>query len=192
MGEHSNSNGSYYNTMYYWHLGCPNGNCSAVQNMLDDVWFQVASGDRIQQLEFDPDLFDDSGNYEYFGSVACEMNGTTSGTWRVWDMAGQQKTGNGWTSTSIPCSISQGQWHHLQLYITYNTSGSGCPNSFPCYTYKTLVFDGSTVFQNLNWSYNAGTGSYNHSTNVQQQIDNFNAANVNNTVYYDNYNLWIW
>ena len=191
LGENSVSNGDYYNTMYYTHLGCPNNNCSAVGNMLDDVWFQVKSGDSIQQLEFDPDLYDDSGKWEYFGSVACQMNGGTSGTWFVWDMASQQKTGQGWTSTSIPCSISQGAWHHLQLYVTVNTSGSGCPNSAPCYTYKTLVFDGSTVFENLNWSYNAGTGSFGHAVNVQQQIDNF-PHNDNNWVYYDNYELWVW
>ncbi|HEX4784827.1 MAG TPA: hypothetical protein VH350_10820 [Candidatus Sulfotelmatobacter sp.] len=192
LGENSDSSGDYYNTMYYWHLGCPNNNCSAVGNMLDDVWFQVKSGDSIQQLEFDPDLFDDSGRWEYFGSVACQMNGGTSGTWYVWDMASQQKSGKGWTSTSIPCTITQGAWHHLQLYVTVNTSGSGCPNSAPCYTYKTLVFDGSTVFENLNWSYNAGTGSYGHTVNVQQQIDNFKASPANNTVYYDNYELWVW
>jgi hypothetical protein len=192
MEQNSSSSGLYYDTMYYRHLSCPNGACSAVRNMLVDVWFDVAQGDDIQQLEFDPDLYDDSGKYKYFGTVACTMNGTNSGTWYVWNMAAQQQSGDGWVSTSISCTIAQGQWHHLQLYVTVNTTGNGCPNSVPCYTYETLAFDGATVFQNLGWSYNAGTGSYTHTVNIEQQIDNFNAQNVSNTVYYDNYNLWVW
>jgi hypothetical protein len=163
-----------------------------MQNMLLDEWFQVAPGDDIQQLEFDPDLFDASGKYEYFGTVACRMNGTNSGDWYLWNMAAQQQSGQGWVATSYPCTISQGAWHHLQLYVTLNTTGSSCPNSVPCYTYNTFVFDGATVFKNLGWSYNAGTGSYTPTLNVEQQIDNFDSQNVSNTVYYDNYYLWVW
>jgi len=194
MAEYSSSTGVYYNTMYYQHLGCPNNNCSAVQNMLLDEWFFSAPSpsNGIQQLEFDPDLYDNSG-YEYFGTVACQMNGTDSGTWYVWNMAVAGKGGQGWTSTSRSCTIAPQQWHHLQLYVTYNSSGSGCPNSVPCYTYQTLVFDGTTVFQNLGWSYNAWQLSGATPTvNVEQQIDNFNAQDVANTVYYDNCDLWVW
>ncbi|HKF50530.1 MAG TPA: hypothetical protein VKB38_24410 [Terracidiphilus sp.] len=189
--QYSASSGIYYNTMYYQHLGCPPISCDSVQNMLVDEWFLPAPSpsDGFQQLEFDPDLYDTNG-YEYFGSVACEMDGGSSGTWKVWDMGGSHN----WVSTSRACTIQPQQWHHLQLYVTYNTSGSGCPNSVPCYTYQTMTFDGATVFQNLGWSYNAQklSGQVTATLNIEQQIDNFHAQNVANTVYYDNYNLWVW
>jgi hypothetical protein len=189
MAEYSSSNDVNYNTMFYQHLGCPSGGCDAAGNMIDDLWFFPAPSPSsgFQQMEFDPDLYDTNG-YEYQGSVACEMDGTDAGTWRVWNMAL-----DAWTSTSRSCTIAPQQWHHLQLYVTYNTTGSGCPNSVPCYTYKTLVFDGSTVFDNLDWSYNAvKLSSFTTTLNVQQQIDNFKTGDVANTVYYDNYNLWVW
>ncbi|UWZ86431.1 hypothetical protein [Occallatibacter riparius] len=191
LAEYSDSSGIYYNTMYYNHLGCPGIGCDAVKNMLLDEWMypKPSPSNGFQQLEFDPDLYDTNG-YEYFGSVACDMSGGSSGTWKVWDMGG----GQGWISTSRSCTMQPNQWHHLQLYVTYNVTGIGCPNSVPCYTYKTMTWDGATVFQNLGWSYNAKkiASSGNGTLNVEQQIDNYPAQGVNNTVYYDNYNLWVW
>jgi hypothetical protein len=185
--EYSASNDDNYNTMYYQHLGCPSGGCEAVGNMIDDLWFFPAPSpsNGFQQLEFDPDLYDTNG-YEYQGSVACDMNGTDSGTWKVWSMVG------GWISTSRSCTIAPQQWHHIQWNVTYDTSGSGCPNNVPCYTYETLVFDGVTVFSDLGWSYNATKPLGTATVNVQQQVDNFKTNSVANTVYYDNYNLWVW
>jgi hypothetical protein len=194
MAQYSASSDDYYNTMYYQYLGCPSSGCDAIGDMVLDEWFYPAPSpsNGFQQLEFDPDLYDTNA-YEYFGSVACQMNGTDAGTWYVWNMAVFEKGGAGWVSTSRSCTIAPNQWHHLQLYVTYNTSGSGCPNSVPCYTYETMAFDGSTVFQNLGWSYNAWQLSKATTTvNVQQQIDNFDTADVANTVYYDNYNLSVW
>jgi hypothetical protein len=189
MAEYAASNNYYYDILYYQYLGCPSGGCEAVGNMIDDFWFYTAPSpsNGFQQLEFDPDLYDSYG-YEYQGSVACRMNGTDAGTWYVWDM-----NTNSWVSASRSCTITPQQWHHLSWNVAFNTSGSGCPNSVPCYTYKTLVFDGTTVFSNLGWSYNADKlSSYTTTVNVQQEIDNFDAANVANHVYYDNYNLWVW
>lgn len=188
------SAGSYFNTMFYRHLGCPNNNCNAIQNMLEDVWFQPTSVQNVQQLEFDPDLFD-TANYEYFGTVACRLQGTSAGHWFVWNMSGsgtnpQGTNGNGaWVVTPYTCTattVAAGAWHHVQLYITFDTVNK-------TYSYQTLAFDGVTVFQNLGQLYHAYQlpMTQTPTVNIEQQIDNSN-VNGTNSAYYDNYNLSVW
>jgi hypothetical protein len=199
------SNGTYWNTLFYRHLGCPTptntATCNTVQNMLEDVWFEPTSTTNIQQLEFDPDLYD-TNNYEYFGSVACRLEPTNQWTWYLWNMSGSSSspgsstspssaTGTGtWVPTPYACTpttIQGGVWHHLQLYVTYNTSTQQ-------YAYQTLVFDGATVFTNLNVTYHALQlpAGQTPTINIEQQIDNNSNTNATSTVHYDNYNLWVW
>src|SRR5579864_443760 len=178
------SAGSFWNILGYRHLGCPNSDCAAVQNMLEDMWFDPATVSDVQQLEFDPDLF--NAGYKYFASVACRLKGDNPNFWYLWNSAA-----NTWEPTSYPCTaltIAPGTWHHFQLYATFDTSNR-------TYAYQTFVYDGVTVFQNLGQSYNAllcPMNSCSTSTvNIEQQIDN-DGNNPTNTVYYDNYNLWVW
>lgn len=176
------SGGSLWNTMYYRHLGCPSGNCAAVQNMLEDMWFQTVSVADIEQLEFDPDLY--NNNLKYFASVACRLKGTNPGFWYLWNSAG-----GFWDQTSFPCTpttLAPGTWHHLQLYATFDPSNK-------TYAYQTFVFDGTTVFHDLNKSYSPYLvpGGATSTVNIEQQIDN-DANNPTNSVYYDDYNLWVW
>ncbi|PYP92671.1 MAG: hypothetical protein DMG65_03190 [Candidatus Angelobacter sp. Gp1-AA117] len=176
------STGTGFNTMYYRHLGCPNNNCAAVKNMLEDMYFQPASTTNIEQLEFDPDLY--NAGFKYFASVACRLKGTNSGFWYLWNSAGDF-----WDATTFPCTASTilaGNWHHFQLYVTFDTSTQS-------YTYQTFVFDGTTVFQNLGKTYSAlNLHNTATNTNIEQQIDNDSSTNPTNSVYYDKYNLWIW
>jgi hypothetical protein len=175
--------GSFWDTMYYRPLGCPTSGCGAVQNMLVDLWFYPQSTNNLQQLEFDPDLI--NATYAYFGSVACQLIGTDAGHWQLWDEA----NGN-WVATTYPCTastIAAGTWHHLQLYVTFSTANLN-------YAYQTLVFDGTTVFQNLGQTFGAKlepTWTTNE-VNIEQQIDNNNNVGASTTVNYDSYNLWVW
>jgi hypothetical protein len=174
------SSGSWWNTLFYRHLGCPNSDCSAVKNMLEDMWFQTVSVTDLQQLEFDPDLY--NGGLKYFASVACRLKGTNPGFWYLWNSAA-----NSWALTSFPCNattIAPGTWHHFQLYVTFDTSTQS-------YAYQTFVFDGATIFQNLNKSYNALSVGGTATVNIEQQIDN-DGNNPTNSAYYDKYNLWVW
>jgi len=183
MGQ--TSNGSYFNTMYYRHLGCPSAGCTGVSNFLDDVWFYVPStAAHLQALEFDPDVYD--GSYEYFMSMQCD---SASGKWRFWDMAAGKWTVQSSSGGTIPtynCGLlsQTNQWHHLQLYGTMNYSAK-------TYTYQTFVIDGVTVYSNIGNTYDAKTYSGGETLNIEQQIDNNSSAGTN-TVYYDNYNLWVW
>lgn len=178
------SAGSFWNTLGYRHLGCPNIGCGAVQNMLEDMWFDTATVSDVQQLEFDPDLF--NAGYKYFASVACRLKGNNPSFWYLWNSAADT-----WEQTSYPCTastIAPGTWHHFQLYATFDTSNH-------TYAYQTFVYDGTTIFQNLGQSYNAllcpNNSCSTATVNIEQQIDN-DGNNPTNTVYYDNYNLWVW
>jgi hypothetical protein len=205
--------GTYCNVLKYQYVSCPTSNgvsndCDAVQNMVLDEWFQPASLTDTQQLEFDPDIYD-SQTYKYFGSIACRLLGSTTpadqvpGYWYLWNATGIAPTssnpagdptatgGTGaWVKTSYPCNsspddVTAGAWHHIQLYVTFNTSDH-------TYTYQTFVFDGHTVFQGLGAYYYAlKLGTATEDANVEQQIDN-GPDDPTTTVYYDNQNLWIW
>lgn len=178
-----NSEGTYWNTLYYLHLGCPSEGCAAVSNILEDMYFQTTSTSDMQGSEFDPDLYD--GTYEYFASLQCRLIGTDAGNWFLWNMSA-----NRWEMTNYPCTaatLAPGSWHHFQLYATFNTTAH-------TYTYKTFVFDGVTVFQDLGTTYEASPLHGSKSLNIEQQIDNGGETNPvpNNTNYYDRINLWAW
>lgn len=183
MGQ--TSTGSYFNTMYYRHLGCPSGGCTSATNFLDDVWFYVpATTTHLQALEFDPDAYD--GSYEYFMSMQCD---SASGKWRFWDMAAGAWTVQNASGDTIPtysCSLltKTNQWHHFQLYGTMDFASH-------TYTYETFVVDGVTVYDNIANTYSAKSYSGTPTLNIEQQIDNNSTAGTN-TVYYDNYNLSVW
>ena len=178
------SAGSFWNTLGYRHLGCPNIGCGGVQNMLEDMWFDPTAVSDVQQLEFDPDLF--NAGYKYFASVACRLKGNNPNFWYLWNSAA-----NTWEPTSYPCTastIAPGKWHHFQLYATFDTANR-------TYAYQTFVYDGTPIFQNLSQSYNAllcpNNSCSTATVNIEQQIDN-DGNNPTNTVYYDNYDLWVW
>lgn len=199
------STGANFNTMYYLHLGClTNGGCDAVQNMLEDMWFQPASNQTVQQFEFDPDLFD-TQKHKYFATVACRLVGTNAMYWFLWNSVGNgdgtianQGLNNGsgaWDQTPFPCTlttVAAGAWHHLQLHVTFDTNSKR-------YAYQTFVYDGVSVFSNYNQSFGAYTltpqetaNGYNAAINIEQQIDNTSAATSQNSVFYDNYTLSVW
>jgi hypothetical protein len=178
-----NSEGTYWNTLYYLHLGCPSNGCAAVSNILEDMYFQTTSTSDMQGSEFDPDLFD--GTYEYFASLQCRLVGTDAGNWFLWNMSA-----NRWEMTNYPCTaatLAPGSWHHFQLYATFNTTAH-------TYTYETFIFDGVTVFQDLGTTYEASPLQGSKALNIEQQIDNGGETNPvpNNTNYYDRINLWAW
>jgi hypothetical protein len=176
--------GAACNILNYRAIKCPNISCDSVQSMLLDEWFYPESTADVEQFEFDPDLFD-TNNYEYFGSVACRLQGTNPGHWYTWNMAG-----NSWyemTSTTCTAStVAAGKWHHLQLYVTFDTSNQ-------TYTYQTFVFDGVTEFENLGLPFSATHPSYQatETVNVEQQIDNAGTDSTD-TAIYDDDNLWVW
>ena len=176
------ANGAYWDTLYYRHLGCPTSGCGGVQNMLVDMWFYPQSTNNLQQLEFDPDLFFNQAAYK--GSIACRLIGASAGHWFLWDTLN-----NSWVATSYPCdasTVSAGTWHHLQLYVTFNTSTQK-------YAYQTFVYDGATVFQNLGQSFSPRSEpGWSDDVNIEQQIDNNSNAGASTTVNYDSYFRWVW
>lgn len=96
------------------------------------------------------------------------------------------KNSSGGTITTYPCSLLKqtNQWHHLQLYGTMNFAAK-------TYTYESFAVDGIKIFENLDNTYDAIANSGTATLNIEQQIDN-NSSAGSNTVYYDNYNLWVW
>ncbi len=166
-------------------FGVAGPECATISNVLDDLYFYIPeSTNQLQALEFDPDLY--SGGYEYFISMQCD---SVSGNWRFWDMAS-----NNWTALNAsggpipvyPCVVltQTGAWHHLQLYGTIDQQNQ-------TYAYETFVLDGVTVYKNLGNTYPAKPSSQPSEINIEQQIDNNSSATAN-TVYYDDYNFWVW
>ena len=159
--------------------------CASVSNFLDDLYFYIpASTNGLQALEFDPDLY--SGGYEYFMSMQCD---SVSGDWRFWDMATNSwmiLNGSGGTIPVYPCAVltKTGSWHHFQLYGTISQSNH-------TYTYQTFVFDDVTIYKTLGNTYPAKASSQPSEINIEQQIDN-NSTAISNTVYYNDYNFWVW
>ena len=165
------SNGNGFNTMYYRHLGCPNGSCTAVNGMTEDEDFYIPSAsNHLQALEFDPDLYD--GSYEYFASVQCD---SASGFWRFWN-------GSAWATSSYACSIltATNTAHHMHLETVFDTTAH-------TYGINKMVVDGTTVCTSCS-SYSAVTNSGAATVNIEQQIDN-NSSATSNSVYYSNLSL---
>lgn len=162
------SNGVSFNTMYFRHLGCPGGSCTAVTGMTEDQDFYIPSTTtHLQALEFDPDLFD--GSFEYFASVQCD---SASGKWRFWNMAGST-----WVPSAFTCSVltATNTPHHMHLETVFNTTAH-------TYGISKMVVDGVTVCTSCS-SYSALANTGTATVNIEQQIDNDSTA-VSNVVYY--------
>jgi hypothetical protein len=192
------STGASYDTLGYLHITpCPTTQCANLTNYLDDFWLYIPASDNgtLRALEFDPDLFIGGTTSTTFKmSMQCD---SASGNWQFWN----EKTGH-WiprdatsgdpTAPTYPCAMStsqdqwkSGNWHHFQLYGQMNDETGGT------YTYQTLVLDGEAVFQNLGLICDSSSAVSGVELNVEQQIDNETTAGTN-SVYYDNYNFWVW
>jgi hypothetical protein len=171
------SNGNSFNTLYFRHLGCPDGDCTTYNNFLVDLWFYppTTTTTHVQAFEFDPDLY--LAGYGYFASVQCDY---ASGKWRLYDT-----NGHAWVTTTYTCTLATNTWHHLQLYVTLD-------NVAHTYTYMTFYVDDASIFTNLGTTYSAKNGGYAlQSLNIEQQIDNDSSATAT-TAYYDNYFFSVW
>jgi hypothetical protein len=188
------STGASFNTLGYRHLGCPSDDCTGLSYFLDDLWLYIPSSDNgtLRALEFDPDLF--TGSTWFKMSMQCD---SASGDWEFWNEATNhwipRDAGSGDPDApKIPCAMTgsqdqwkAGSWHHYQLYGTMDDETGGT------YTYETLVLDGTTVYKNLGLVCNSLADSQGQEVNIEQQIDNESTAGTN-SIYYDNYNLWVW
>lgn len=173
--------------------------CSTLSNALEDNYYYIPSGNTLMAFEFDPDLF--QGTFQYVASMQCDVDPSSAapGQWRFWQSFAGTNASTGvpygtWLTkpgSSYSCTAAQAtnQWHHYQLYITYNQTNN-------TYSYQTFVIDGVVVFQNLNYTFAA---SPNHAVasifTIQHQIDNMQSTSrttPGNTIYYDQYNLSVW
>ena len=146
------NSGVWANALWWQKLGA-NDN---VHNFLWDFYFQVDNSSQkgAQALEFD--AFQFVHGYNYMIGTECNIKG--GAVWDTWN-----GTSGKWAHTKIPCSgFSPNTWHHIQWYMTTNTSAH-------TYTYVTLVVDGKPYAVNitqhakdLGWSDNMG---------VQFQLD---------------------
>lgn len=174
-----------WNTLGYQHLGCPSGGCTSVSNFLEDMWFYIpSSSTALQATEYDPGVYD--GTYKSFASMQCDSN---SGDWRFWNSAANSWTILSSTGGTLPvykCNIlsEEYSWHHYQLYVTMNFTSHTI-------TYETFVVDGVTVYSDIANKYDALAYAGTPTINIEQQIDN-HTADVTDSEYLDNYNLWVW
>ena len=169
-GEFSNS-GIWANALWWQKVGAHN----SVHNFLWDFWVYLDSSSQhaAQALEFD--AFQFVGGYNYMIGSQCNY---AAGVWDTWDEASGH-----WIHSSISCPrFSANNWHHIQWYMTTNTSTHK-------YTYVTLVVDGHSTAvnvthsaKNLQWSDNLG---------VQWQLD-VNASGQGYHEWVDSATLTIW
>ena len=189
------STGAGVDTLGYRNLGCPTSYCQGISNFVDDFWLYLPTSDngQLRALEFDPDVFD--GEYWFKMSMQCD---SATGDWQFWDeqwghwlprdyVQGEDPS----KPPAIPCAMTTSQdqwktgaWHHYQLYGKMDLSAQ-------TYTYETLVLDGVTVYQNIGVTYQPKQDSEGQTANIEQQIDNETNATAS-SVYYDNYNFWMW
>ena len=145
------NSGVWANALWWQKLGAHNN----VHHLLWDFYFRLDSNSShaTQALEFD--AFQFVHGYNYMIGTQCDYG---SGKWDTWDAhAGR------WVASSLSCPrFSTNTWHHVQWYMTTNTSAH-------TYTFVTLVVDGNArsvnvthSAKNLGWSDNLG---------VQFQLD---------------------
>lgn len=139
------NSGVWANALWYHKVGAHD----SLHHFLWDLYFYVDSNSQhsAQALEFD--VFQFVGGYNYMMGTQCDYG---YGVWDTWD------TYNGrWVRSSIPChKFSAGTWHHLQWYMTDNTSTHK-------YTFVTMAVDGNVIPVNITrtaryngWSHNLG------------------------------------
>ncbi len=166
-------------------------NCATVSNILLDERFYIPASPgltHVQAAEFDPDLF--NGAHQFFPSLQCRLQGANPGLWYFWNMLTvnwEVTNSSGGTIPTYPCTattIAAGAWHHLQLYAQFNQTTNQ-------YIYQTFVYDGVTVFHNLNNPYPAGNLASSPFMNVENQCD-LDATAGTCTIYYDDMSVTYW
>ena len=165
------NSGVWANALWWQKVGANNG----VRNFLWDFWVYLDSNSLHSGQALEYDMFQFVGGYNYMIGTQCDYG---AGKWDTWD----ESSGH-WIHSNITCNkFSANTWHHIQWYVTTNTSNH-------TYTYHTLVVDGqpSTVnithnAKNLGWSDNIG---------VQWQLD-VNASGQGFHQWVDTASLAIW
>ncbi len=165
------NSGVWGNALFWQKVGAND----SVHNFLWDFWVYLDgnSQNAAQALEFD--AFQFVRGYNYMIGTECVY---PSGKWDTWDEASGH-----WVQSSLTCPrFSPNTWHHIQWYMTTNTSAH-------TYTFVTLVVDGNSRpvnitnhAKNLGWSDNVG---------VQWQID-VNASGEGYHEWIDSASLAIW
>ena len=165
------NSGVWGNALFWQKVGAND----SVHNFLWDFWIYLDgnSQNAAQALEFD--AFQFVHGYNYMIGTECVY---PSGKWDTWDEASGH-----WVQSSLTCPrFSPNTWHHIQWYMTTNTSAH-------TYTFVTLVVDGNSRpvnitghAKNLGWSDNVG---------VQWQID-VNASGQGYHEWIDSASLAIW
>ena len=180
------------NALAYQHV--ITGANTGITNMLDDFYYWIPSTtNTLTAFEVDPDIF--TGNYQVMASFQCDVysGSAAPGQWRFWDSGTQSWVLQSGFTYSCTAAQAQNQWHHFQAYSTYNTSVTP-----PTYAYQTLIVDGVTIFQNINFGHSGSVTGYNltaNQINVQHQIDGLGTTPRSlpgNKIYYDRYNLTVW
>jgi len=163
------NSGVWANALFFKKLGSHDG----VSNLLWDFYVQLDGASGAQSLEFDSFQF--VGGYNYMIGSQCDI---AVGVWDTWD----ESRGH-WNHTTIPCHKFQaGTWHHIQWYMTTNTSAH-------TYTYVTLVIDGSG--HSINYTGHALYNGWGNNLGVQWQLDD-NAAGGGYEEWTDKSTLTVW
>ena len=165
------NSGVWANALWWQKVGANNSK----RNFLWDFWIYLDgnSHSAAQALEFD--AFQFVGGYNYMMGTQCDYG---AGKWDTYD-----ESAGRWIHSSVPCPrFTTGAWHHIQWYMTTNTSAHS-------YTFHTLVVDGHSYTlnvtghaRNLHWGDNVG---------VQWQLD-VNSSGTGYHEWVDNASLAIW
>jgi Bacterial Ig domain len=168
--EFDNS-GVWANALWWQKVGAHNN----LHNMLWDFWVYLDNNSQNAAQSLEYDAFQFVGGYNYMIGSQCDYG---SGTWDTWDEAGGH-----WIHSNIPChKFSTNTWHHIQWYVTTNTSNH-------TYTYHTLVVDGQPY--NVNITHNAKNLGWGDNMGVQWQLD-VNASGQTYHEWMDHASLAVW
>ncbi len=165
------NSGVWANALWWKKLG-PN---TSVHNFLWDFWIRVDNASQTAGQALEYDAFQFVNGYNYMMGSQCDYG---RGVWDTWDEGAGQ-----WYPTSISCpKFSPNTWHHIQWYITTNTSTHK-------YTYVTLVVDGNS--HSVNITRNARYLGWSNNLGVQWQLD-VNSSGQGYHEWLDQATLWIW
>lgn len=165
------NSGTWANALWWNKFGANDG----ARNFLWDFWVYLDDSYQRAAQTTEYDIFQFVAGYNYMMGTQCNV---AAGVWDTWNAS----TGH-WIHSSIRCQrFSSNAWHHIQMYITTNTSAR-------TYTYHTLVVDGNSSPMNITapalyngWSHNIG---------AQWQLD-VNATGQGFHEWVDNAKLWYW
>ena len=165
------NSGVWANALWWNKVGANN----SARNFEWDFWFQLdnASQSAGQALEFD--AFQFVGGYNYMIGTQCNYG---AGVWDTWDEASGH-----WMHTTISCPrFSPNTWHHVQWYMTTNTSNHS-------YKYVQLIVDGHSY--NVNITRYAKYLAWGDNIGVQWQLD-VNASGQGYHEWIDQATLTYW